>query len=229
MLCEGIGTLHWRQTGSGRLCTSNLRIVSAGFRQKDVGSFEAWDRWDLTYLAFFWGMCRLVFDYTTNVEGVRTKKNSHVWFFCCCFFGYRAQILGEQVFSSRDSFFSVENLCPTFHGRCLVIQTKETRQKHRRRRMSWSHGDFVGVDSWTLKFHDFTGKSLKDLVEIGPWKKHELQINVKKPGPALLTWGWKLPFYFTKKANGIRFLGGTLPNLTDHCFFSLCLFVVLLS
>ena len=106
MLREGIRTLHWRQTGSGRLCTLNLSLVSAGFRQKDVGSFEAWDIWDLTYLAFFFGGCTVWVLITQQMwKALGPKKPIMCDFFCFCFFGYRAQILGEQMFSWRDSFF----------------------------------------------------------------------------------------------------------------------------
>ena len=112
--------------------------MSAGFRQKDVGSFEAWDIWDLTYLAFFFLGCTVWVLITQQMwKALGPKKPVMCDFFAAVFLGIGLRFWESRCFPEGIRFFSVQNLCPMFHGRCLVIQlTKETRQKHRHERMS---------------------------------------------------------------------------------------------
>lgn len=118
----------------------------------------------LNLLGIFLGGCTVWVLITQQMwKALGPKKPIMCDFFASVFLGIGLRFWESRCFPEGIRFFSVENLCPMFHGRCLVIQTKETHQKHRHLMET-----LLALIPEPLKFHDFTGKSLKDLVEIGP-------------------------------------------------------------
>ena len=159
-------------------------------------------------------MYRLGFDYTTNVEGVGTKKTNHVWFFCFCFFGYRAQILGEQMFSWRDSFFfSWESMS---HVSWQVFGNSNKRDPSK---TPTSDGDFVGVDSWTPEVSWFHWQILERSCWNWPLKEAWTADKCQETWASVLNLGLETRILFYKKGKWYQLSWGYTPQFNRPLFF----------
>lgn len=174
----------------------------------------------LNLLGIFLGGCTVWVLITQQMwKALGPKKPIMCDFFASVFLGIGLRFWESRCFPEGIRFFSVENLCPMFHGRCLVIQTKETRQKHRHGRMSWSDGDFVGVDSWTPEVSWFHWQILERSCWNWPLKEAWTADKCQETWASVLNLGLETRILFYKKGKWYQLSWGYTPQFNRPLFF----------